>query len=253
MASKADATATDSGMALSVIYVTETSLLLNNVRRAILASGIISTVLMVVSILIFGGFSERIERLVPLHEEFIGAVIIALIILPVSIYLIHRATGTMEKWRNRLDDLSYALRFESQNPEGETPSVRLANQVLNALADKRAQGQFDPHEFADKTADKETFNVVIPGKVINTLSGHKGAVIATVVHGKPVLTKDLTEAIQKIRSLQMRLWRLLVVSDKEFPLETIEYGSSLSKKQMGFSTDLIEETGSGFSVVSLGG
>lgn len=131
MASKADATATDSGMALSVLYVTETSLLLNKVRRVILASGITSTVLMVISILIFGGFSERLERLVPIHEEFIGGVIIVLVILPIAIYLTYRATGTMEKWRSRLDDLSYELRFESQNPEGETPSVRLANQALS--------------------------------------------------------------------------------------------------------------------------
>lgn len=253
MASKADATATDSGMALSVLYVTETSLLLNKVRRVILASGITSTVLMVISILIFGGFSERLERLVPIHEEFIGGVIIVLVILPVAIYLTYRATGTMEKWRSRLDDLSYALRFESQNPEGETPSVRLANQALNALTGSRAENQFDPHDFADRREDSETYDVIIPGHVIKAMSGHKGAIVATRVHGKPVLAKDLSEAVQKIRSLRMRLWRLLIVSDKEFPAETIDYSSSLSRRHLGFSTDLIEETQSGFSVVSVGG
>ena len=67
------AASTDSGMALSVLYANETSLLLRRVRRTIIASAVISTVLMGLSILIFGGFSEEIESLVPFHDEFVGA------------------------------------------------------------------------------------------------------------------------------------------------------------------------------------
>lgn len=254
MSSEAGNTAsTNSGLASSILYVAEISILLDRVRRIILASAITSTVLMVISILIFGGFSERLERLVPLHEEFIGAVITVLVIVPISLYLTFRATSTMRKWRDRLDSFSYALRFESHRPEGESPSVRLANQAFNALIDRQAERGFDPHEYANRRTDSETFDVLIPGQITKALSGHKGAIVARRVESKPVLAKDLSETVQKIRGLHMRLWRLLIVSDKEFPIETIDYHSSLSKRQVGFSIDLIEETQSGFSVVSLGG
>ena len=41
----------------------------------------------------------------------------------------------MGQWRDRFDGLSYALRFESNRPEGDSPSVKLANQAFNALKD----------------------------------------------------------------------------------------------------------------------
>ena len=151
MNSKIDESSTAySGMASSILYVTETSLLLNRVHRTILASAIMSTVLMVISILIFGGFAERLERLLPFHQEFIVAIIIVLIIVPISVYLTHRATSTMKQWRDHLDGISYALRFESNNPAGESPSVRLANQAFKALTTDHADRQYDPHDFADK-------------------------------------------------------------------------------------------------------
>ena len=241
------------GMASSILFVTETSRLLNRVHRTILASAITSTVLMVISILIFGGFAERLERLVPFHQEFIVAVVIVLIIVPISVYLTHRATSTMKHWRDHLDGISYALRFESNSPAGESPSLRLANQTFKALTTDRTDRQYDPHDFADKQKDSMNLEVFIPGQITRALSGHKGAVVAKRLDGKPILARDLSEIVGKIRSLHVRLWRLLIVSDKEFPLETINYNSSLSKQRVGFFIDLIEETHSGFSVVSLGG
>lgn len=253
MSSKADGSSTtESGMALSIAYVGETSLLLTRVRRTILASAATSTILVVLSILIFGGLSESIERLVPLHEEFIGGLIIVLVIIPISVYLTHRATSTMERWRDRLDALSYALRFESRNPEGVSPDVRLANQAYNALFEQHADSQVNPADFLNKGKGSETFNVMIPGQITKALSGHNGAIVATRVEGKSVLAKDLSDTVQRIRQLRMHLWRLLIVSDREFPSETIDYHSSLPAKRLGFAVDLIEQSGTGFSVVALG-
>ena len=252
MSSGIDVTATESGMALSILYVTETSLLLSKVRRTILASAVTSTVLMILSILIFGGFAETLERLVPFHEEFIGGVIVVLIIVPLSIYLTHRATNTMQKWRDHLDSLSYALRFELHKPEGETPNIRLANQALNALNARNLEHQFKPSEFTDKKKDAMTFDVIIPREVTKTLSGHDGTVIAARVHGNSIRVRELTEIVQKIRSFHLHLWRLLIVSNEHFPQETIDYYNSFSKRKLGFHVDLVEETQAGFSFVSSG-
>lgn len=253
MSSKADGpSTTESGMALSIAYVQETSLLLSRIRRTILASAATSTILIVLSILIFGGLSERLERLIPLHEEFIGGLIVVLIIIPISVYLTHRATSTMERWKDRLDALSYALRFESRNPEGASPDVRLANQAYNALFEQNQDSPMNPADFLNKTKGTETFNVMISGQITKALSGHNGAIVATRVEGKSVLARDLSDVVQRIRQLHMRLWRLLIVSDKEFPSETIDFHNSLSKKRLGFAVDLVQQTGTGFSVVALG-
>jgi hypothetical protein len=253
MSSKADDSPTsESGMALSIAYVGETSQLLSRIRRTILVSAATSTIAVVLSILIFGGLSERLERIIPLHEEFIAGLSIVLVIIPISVYLTHRATSTMERWRDRLDALSYALRFESRNPEGASPDARLANQAYNALFEQHANSQVNPADFLNKGKGSETFNMMIPGRVTKALSGHKGAIVATRIEGKSVLVKDLSDTVQRISQLRMRLWRLLVVSDKEFPSETIDYQRSLSKKQLGFAVDLIEQSGTGFSVVALG-
>jgi hypothetical protein len=253
MSSEPDSSSTtESGMALSIAYVKETSLLLSGVRRTILAAAATSTILIVLSILIFGGLSERLERIVPLHEEFIGGLLIVLVIIPLSVYLTHRATSTMEKWRDRLDALSYALRFESRNPDGASPDVRLANQAYNALFERDANSRVNPADFLNKGKGSETFNVMIPGQITKALIGHNGAIVATRIERKLVQARDLSDMVQRVRQLRMRLWRLLIVSDKEFPSETIDYHRSLSKKRLGFSVDLIEQSRTGFSVVALG-
>lgn len=247
-----DSAATESGMALSIAYVGETSQLLRRVRRAILFSAITSTALVVLSILIFGGLSERLERIIPLHEEFIVGLSIILVIIPISVYLTYRATNTMERWRDRLDALSYALRFESRDPEGTSPDSRLANQAYNALFEQSANPEVDPTDFLNTGKGSEKFNVMIPGHITKSLSGHSGAIVAVRVQGRSVMTKDLSDTVQRIRKLHLRLWRLLIVSEKMFPPEIIDYHSSLSKKRLGFSVDLVEQTATGFSVIALG-
>jgi len=247
------ASATSSALALSVLYVQEIALLLVKIRRMVFVAVTAALALMVTPILVLSGFRESVEEFVPFESELLVALFLMILIVPVAAYFALRSTWAMDRWQSRLDSLSYALRFESQEPQGESPVLRLANQALNALKPIFGEGgtEFDPKDFANSKLGSEVYDVVIPDQVTSKLTDHRGALIAKRFMGQPVLIDNLKNLTARLRSSGFRLWRVLVVSDQQFPIETLDYHSS-SMEGVGFAVDLVEETPMGFSVVALG-
>ena len=248
------ASATGSALALSVLYVQEIALLLAKIRRMVYIAVGASVVLMATPILVLSGFTQSVEEFVPFEEELLAGLVLVVLIIPTAAYFALRSTKVMDRWQNRLDGLAYALRFESQKPQGENPTIRLANQTLRALNPSldEVEPTLDAKDFTNCKLGSESYEVVIPGDVTKKLSGHRGAIVAKRFEGKPVFAKDLTDLMSKLRFSGVSLWRVLVVSDREFPPETSDYHASLIGRS-GFPIDLVEETHLGFSVVSLGG
>jgi len=220
----------------------------------VVAALVASLVLMVTPILVLSGFSESFEEFIPFEEELLFGLLLLVLIIPISVYFALRSTGAMDEWKRRLDGLSFALRFESQRPTGESPNARLANQALNAL-------DTNPSEFAhivdqsgitNSKIGSETYDVVVPERVTKALSGHEGVLIAKRFEGAPVREGDVIDLLNKVRSSGVHVWRLLIVSDREFSPEAYDYLAALSSKRFAFPIDLIQETPLGFSVVSLG-
>jgi hypothetical protein len=242
-----------SGLALSVLYVQEISVLLSKIRNMVIAAFGASVILLLTPLLVLTGFREASEEVLSLEGEFLGGIILVLLIVPTAAYLALRSMSAMGKWRDRLDGLAFALRFETRLALGESPSSRLANQALAGL--NRAPGEvetgIDPGNFINSNFDGSTYDVVIPNDVVRTLSGHRGALLGRRYEGKSVTPRDLEESIDRVRSGHERPWRLLIVSDREFPSETLSYHSTVMGKT-GFAVDLVEETSLGFSVVALG-
>ena len=44
--------------------------------------------------------------------------------------------------------------------------------------------------------------MIIPGQITKALSGHDGAIVVARVEAKPLLVKDLSELVEKIRNLR---------------------------------------------------
>ena len=248
------ASATGSALALSVLYVEEIALLLAKIRRMVYIAVGASVVLMATPILVLSGFTQSVEEFVSFEEELLVGLILVVLIFSTAAYLALRSTKAMDRWRNRLDGLAFALRFESQKPQGETPAIRLANQALRALSPSLGETKpaLNAKDFTNCKLGFESYEMVIPAPVTKELSDHRGAIVAKRFEGKPVLPNDLTELLSKLRSSGVSLWRVLVVSDREFPPETSDYHASLIDRS-AFPIDLVEETELGFSVVSLGG
>ncbi len=247
------ASATGSALALSVLYVQEIALLLAKIRRMVYIAVGASVVLMATPILVLSGLTQSVEEFVPFEEELLAGLVLVVLIIPTAAYFALRSTKTMDRWQNRFDGLAYALRFEAQKPQGETPAIRLANQALGALNPSLGEVEpaLDAKNFTNCKLGSESYEVVIPDGVTKKLSDHRGAIVAKRFEGKPVLAKDLTDLMFRLRSSGVRLWRVLVVSDREFPPETSDYHASLMDRS-AFPIDLVEETDLGFSVVSLG-
>lgn len=246
--------ATNSALALSLLYVEEIALLLGKVRRLVLTAVLASAFLMIMPIMALAGLSDFVEEIMPFEEELLVGLVLLFIIIPAVAYFTILSTSSMGRWKSRLDGLSFALCFESQLPSGESPSTRLAYQAVSALALGHAENHkgIHPSEFANSKLGGETYEVVVPDPATRKLSGHRGALVIKRFEGKEVGPKDLGQLVVNARSSGARLWRLLVVSDRKFPPETSDLHASLSAKSPGFPVDLVEETLAGFSVIALG-
>jgi hypothetical protein len=240
---------TESVLALSLRYIDETTHFLSRVQVLILAALVGAAVVITTSAL-------EVSRIVVLSEpvELATASVSIFLIIPAAAYYTIRSTRAMARWKANLADFSFALRFESQEPKGDSSRLRLANQAVQALDTyTRPAGTIaDPAEFTGYKLGDETYDVVIPTPVTRALGGFRGALVMKRFTGEGVSVDDISHVIRKVRAAGVRIWRLMVVSDRDFPVATLEFQKSRIREISGFPVDLVEETPSGFSVVSLG-
>ena len=239
---------TDSVLALSLRYIDETTHFLSRVQVLILAALVGAAIVITMSTL-------EVSRIVVLSEpvELATAAVSGFLIIPAAAYYTIRSARAMTRWKTKLADFSFALRFESLEPKGDSPSQKLANQAIQALATYTRPGTLaDPAEFTDYKLGDETYDVVIPGSVTRALGGFSGALVMKRFTNEGVSVEDLSLVIRKVRAAGVRIWRLMVVSDREFPVATLEFHRSRIRELSGFSVDLVEESPSVYSVVSLG-
>jgi hypothetical protein len=239
---------TDSMLTLSLRYIDETTNFLSRVQMLILAALVGAAVVITMSTL-------EVTRIAVLSEpvELGTAAISGFLIIPAAAYYTIRSARAMARWKANLADFSFALRFESQDLKGDSPRLRLANQAVQALETHPHQGTLaDPGEFTDYRLGDEKYDFVIPDPVTRTLGGFRGALVVKRFTSGGVSVEDVSRVVGKVRAGGVRIWRLMVVSDREFPIETLEFHSSRIRELSGFPVDLVEETSNGFSVVSLG-
>lgn len=251
MTSRTDSTAelaTMSAPALSLLYVDETSHFLTRIKRLITASLIAAAIVIAASTLEVAGVVVLSEPV-----ELATASVSLFIIIPAAAYYTIRATQNMNQWRARLAELSFGLRFASQEATGESSNLKFANQALRTLETYSRPGTSaaGPAYYTDYKLGEERYDVVIPSSVTKELGGFKGALVMKRIAGESISVHQLLEVIQKAKTSGMGIWRLMVVSDRDFPVETVEYHASM-REPAGFHVDLVEEKPTGFSIMSLG-
>jgi hypothetical protein len=208
---------------------------------------IASILLLVVPVLVIVGLNEALEELVLFEGELVLGLLILVVIVPLIIYFALRSTLAIDQWRSRLDGLSFALRFDSQQePKGESAAVKLANQTLNALG-----SDMNGAIYANGKLGEETYDVVVPDEATRKLGDYRGAVVVKRFYGVPVSPKQLKDVVSGVNSSNERICRLLVVSDREFSDEAADLHAVISR-QVVFPVDLVQETPAGFLIVSLG-
>ena len=235
-----------SPLAISIMYVQESAVLISKIRRMLTIAVIASILLLVVPVLVIVGLNEALEEAVLFEGELILGLLILVVVVPLIIYFALRSTLAMDQWRSRLDELSFALRFDSQEPKGESTAVKLANQTINALG-----SEMNGAVYANGKLGGETYDVVIPDEVTRKLGDYRGAVIVKRFEGVPVSTKQLKDVVSDVNSSNEKICRLLVVSDREFSDETVDLHRVISR-QLEFPVDLVQETSAGFLIASLG-
>ncbi|MGO9645177.1 MAG: hypothetical protein ACLPY5_10550 [Candidatus Bathyarchaeia archaeon] len=240
---------TDSVLALSLRYIDETTRFLSRVQILILAALAGAAIVITTSTLEISGVVVLSEPV-----EFATASASLFLIIPAAAYYTICSARAMARWKANLADFSFALRFESQKPKGDSPRLKLANQAIQALETyTRPAGILaHPAEFTDYQLGDETYDVVIPNPVTKALGGISGALVMKRFTSGDVSVEDVSRVIRKVRVAGVRIWRLMVVSDREFPVATLEFHKSRVRELSGFPVDLVEESPSGFSVVSLG-
>ena len=236
-----------SPLAISIMYVQESAVLISKIRRMLTIAVIASILLLVVPVLVIVGLNEALEEVVLFEGELILGLLILVLVVPLIIYFALRSTMAMDQWRSRLDGLSFALRFDSQEPKGESAAVKLANQTLSALGSDEMNGAI----YANGKLGGETYDVVIPDEVTRKLGDYRGAVVVKRFEGVPVSQKQLKDVVSDVNSSNEKICRLLVVSDREFSNEAADSHRVISR-QVEFPVDLVQETSAGFLIVSLG-
>jgi len=238
---------TDSVLALSLRYIDETTHFLSRIQVLMLAALLGAAVVITTSTL-------EVSKIVVLSEPIeLGTATVSVFLIIAAAYYTIRSARAMARWKANLADFSFALRFESQKPKGDSPGLRLANQAVQALETYPHKGTLvDPAEFTDYRLGDEKYDVLIPDPVTRALGGFRGALVMKRFTSEGVSVEDVSRVVGKVRAGGVRIWRLMVVSDREFPVETLEFHSSRVRELSGFPVDLVEETQGGFSVVSLG-
>jgi len=205
-----------------------------------------SILLLVTPVLVIMGVTEAFEELLLFEGELVFGLLILALLVPLVIYFALRSTLAIDKWRSRLDSASFALRFESQEPRGESAAVRLANQTLNALGSEE-NGAI----YANNHLGEQTYDVVVPDDVTEALGDYRGAVVVKRFENTPLSTTQLKGLVGDVKSSGKKICRLLVVSNREFSNEIEELHRTISKVA-AFPVDLVQETAAGFSIVALG-
>ena len=235
-----------SPLAISIMYVQESALLISKIRRMLTIAVVASILLLVVPVLVIVGLNEALEEVVLFEGELILGLLILVLVVPLIIYFALRSTMAIDQWRSRLDGLSFALRFDSQEPKGESAAVKLANQTLSALG-----SEMNGAIYTNGKLGGETYDVVVPDEVTRKLGDYRGAVVVKRFEGVPVSQKQLKDVVSDLNSSNEMICRLLVVSDREFSDEAADLHRVISR-QVEFPVDLVQETSAGFLIVSLG-
>jgi hypothetical protein len=228
------------------MYVQESAALIAKIRRMLTVAVVACILLLVVPVLVIIGLNEALEELVLFEGELILGLLVLVILVPLVVYFALRSTLALDRWRSRLDELSFALRFEAQEATGETVAVKLANQTLNALG-----SAVNGVTYANGKLGGETYDVVIPDQVTRKLGNYRGAVVVKRFESGPVTTKQLKDVVSEVNSSNERICRLLLVSDRDFSDEATDLHRIISR-EVSFPVDLIQETSAGFLVISLG-